>query len=151
MSRIPATNYNQTQVQPNQPLPSGVVSLGNGVYAPAPQQPKSGLFGLGLGGILGGKRHNKTKKSRKGGLNPFLPNSMRAMARPNMAAGIEACKLQYPDKGYAFERCLDTDPRTKTRGTFLTALSGEPVMGGRRTKKNKKTRKGKGKSGKSRK
>jgi len=167
MSRIPTTSYNSPPVQPVQALPNGVVSLGNGVYAPAPQQPKSGLFGLGIGGILGGKRQNKTKKSRKGGIIPGI-DGLRAMVFPKKAAAIEQCKQanpssysMFPTESSPYTKCLDENT---TRGTALGTVANTVFTrdnsygliknrGGKRSKKNKKSRKGKGKGklGKSRK
>ena len=112
----------------------------------------------------GGRR--KTKKSRKGGLIPFIPNSARAVFRPEMASKIEECKARYPQSNplwpsTEYTACLDENiNRGQALGLVTNTLLApdrsntrylQSHYGGRRSKKNRKSKRKGGKSRKARK
>jgi hypothetical protein len=112
----------------------------------------------------GGRR--RTKKGRKGGLVPFIPNSVRGVFRPEMASKIEICKARYPQSNplwpsTEYTTCLDENTnRGKALGVVANNLLApdrsntrylHTNYGGRRSKKNRKTKRKGGKSRKARK
>jgi len=110
-----------------------------------------------------------SEQRRKGGNLFFMPNFVRRVYNPDVANGVDVCNTKYPQSNpflpsQEYTTCLDNNTnRGQTVGVVANTLlapdnsntrrlfSNRPRYGGRRSKKNKQSKRKGGKSRKARK